>query len=150
MSKNHDQFDLDKLRLNPKEAEAMAEAHARAYGPETQTRRKKLGRNTRAGSSRKRQEAFVQMRTTDAVAGCHALKCPQALVWHEIHYRVWATGSPTISLPNEKFVEMGVSRKVKGRALHRLEQAGLIKVERRERRSPLVTLLPFRRQKGRK
>ncbi len=144
MSKNHDQFDLSRLRLNPKEAEAMAEAHARTHAPQTQTRRKKLG------SNRKRQEAFVQMRTTDAVAGCHALKCPQALVWHEIHYRVWATGSPTISLPNEKFVEMGVSRKVKGRALHRLEQAGLIKVERRERRSPLVTLLPTRRQKGRK
>ena len=27
MSKNHDQFDLSRLRLNPKEAEAMAEAH---------------------------------------------------------------------------------------------------------------------------
>jgi hypothetical protein len=150
MSKNHDQFDLDRLRLNPKEAEAMAEAHARSLGPQTQMRHKNLGRNTKVGSSRKRQEAFVQMQTTDAVAGCQALKCPQALVWHEIHYRVWATGSPTISLPNEKLVGMGVSRKVKWRALHRLEQAGLIKVERRERRSPLVTLLPIRRQKGRK
>src|SRR5258708_33590261 len=126
MSKNHDQFDLDKLRLNPKEAEAMAEAHARAYGPETQTRRKKLGRNTKAGSSRKRQEAFVQMRTTDAVAGCHALKCPQALVWHEIHYRVWATGSPAVSLPHQKFFEMGVPPKGQVRALHRIHQAELI------------------------
>src|SRR5258708_13144206 len=121
MSKNHDQLDLDKLRLNPKEAEAMAEAHARAYGPETQTRRKKLERNTKAGSSRKRQEAFVQMRTTDAVAGCHALKCPQALVWHEIHYRVWATGSPPISLPKGKFFQMTPSTQSQRQPLNPLK-----------------------------
>jgi hypothetical protein len=34
-----------------------------------------------------------------------------------------------------------VSKEVKRRALQRLEQAGLIKVVRRDRKSPLVTLL---------
>jgi hypothetical protein len=105
----------------------------------------RLSAKSTGRSRRKPQDAYVQMRTTDAMAGFHALRCPQAIVWHYIHYRVWADDTPTIPLPNQKLAAMGVSRQMKWRALQRLEQAGLIKVERRERRSPLVTLLGAQR-----
>jgi hypothetical protein len=87
------------------------------------------------------RQGFVQMRNEAAVAGYHALGCPRALVWHYIHYRVWAEGTPTIPLANRALAKMGVDRYTKYRALDCLERAGLIRVERRGRRSPLVTLL---------
>jgi hypothetical protein len=84
---------------------------------------------------------FAKMSNGAAVAGYHALGCPRAIVWHYIHYRVWAEGVQTIPLANRTLVDMGVSRYTKYRALLSLEQAGLIRVEHRQRRSPLVTLL---------
>src|SRR5207245_9533865 len=91
--------------------------------------------------------AYVQMRTEDAVAGFHSLRCPQALVWHRLQYLAWATGSATVTLANKALAEMGVSRLIKYRALQRLEQDGLIRVERRERRSPIVTILHWARSR---
>jgi hypothetical protein len=76
-----------------------------------------------------------------AMAGFRALHCPQAFVWFYIHYRVWAEKNRTVPLASKTLVAAGVNRRVKYRALIRLEQAGLIRVERRGRRSPLVTLL---------
>jgi hypothetical protein len=87
------------------------------------------------------RQGFVKMSNAAAVAGYHALGCPGALVWHHIHYRVWAEGVPTVPLANRTLADMGVSRYVKYRALQSLERAGLIRVEHRRRRSPLVTLL---------
>lgn len=90
---------------------------------------------------RARHVPFVQLQLPEAVAAFRVLKCPQAAVWLYINYRVWADGESTIPLPNQTLTDMGVSRKVKWRALQHLEQAGLIRVERRGRKSPLVTLL---------
>ena len=76
-----------------------------------------------------------------AVVGYRALGCTKALVLNYIYYRVWAEGQRTIPLPNQTLAGMGVDRRTKYRALQRLERAGLIRVEHRGRRSPLVTLL---------
>ena len=84
---------------------------------------------------------FTQMRNDAAIAGFRALGCPQAMVWFYIHYRVWAERNRTVPLATKTLAGIGVDRKVKYRALTRLEQAGLIRVERRGKRSPLVTLL---------
>jgi hypothetical protein len=142
MSKNHDQFDLDGLRLNPEDVEAMNRAYhdarAKAAAPQ------KRGTTTRRAPEK---GAYVQMRTEDAVAGFHSLRCPQALVWHRLQYLAWATGSATVTLANKALAEMGVSRLMKYRALQRLEQDGLIRVERRERRSPIVTILHWTRSR---
>jgi hypothetical protein len=142
MSKNHDQFDLAGLRLNPEDVEAMNRAYhdARANA----AARQKRGTTTRRAPEK---GAYVQMRTEDAVAGFHSLRCPQALVWHRLQYLAWATGSATVTLANKALAEMGVSRLIKYRALQRLEQDGLIRVERRERRSPIVTILHWARSR---
>ena len=95
----------------------------------------------RVDRPKRSQSGFAKMSNGAAVAGYHALGCPRAIVWHYIHYRVWAEGVPTVPLANQTLVDMGVSRYTKYRALLSLEQAGLIRVEHRKRRSPLVTLL---------
>ena len=56
-------------------------------------------------------------------------------------YEYWRNGGRTIKLTNIMAAEVGVSPDAKGRALDDLEKAGLIEVERRPDRSPLVTLL---------
>jgi hypothetical protein len=88
-----------------------------------------------------RRSGYVLMTNEAAKAGFLALKCPQAIVWHYIHYRVWADGRPTIPLPNQTLASLGVTRWAKQRALRNLERAGLVRVEYCGRKSPLVTLL---------
>jgi hypothetical protein len=83
---------------------------------------------------------YIQVTETGA-RGFAALGGSMALVWFEILYRVWKARKPTVSLPNGRLAEMGVSRVAKYRALHRLEQAGWIQVERPRHKSPQVTLL---------
>jgi hypothetical protein len=145
MSKNHDQFDLNGLRLNPEDVEAMNRAYHDA-------RAKAAARQKRGTTTRRAPEkgAYVQMRTEDAVAGFHSLRCPQALVWHRLQYLAWATGSATVTLANKALAEMGVSRLMKYRALQRLEQDGLIRVERRERRTPTITILHWNPTRSRR
>ena len=51
----------------------------------------------------------------------------------------WKARSTTFPLPNGYLKQHGVSRKIKYRVLRELEAARLIVVERRHRKSPLVT-----------
>jgi hypothetical protein len=89
----------------------------------------------------RRNTAYSQVPHDEAIAAFRALGCLHAFVWLYLHYRVWAEGTRTVPLPNKSLTKAGVSRQVKYRALTRLERAGIIRVERRGRRSPLVTLL---------
>jgi hypothetical protein len=56
-------------------------------------------------------------------------------------HRQWKDGGGPIPLSNVALTWVGVSRWEKWRALAELEQAGLVKVERRPRRAPLITVL---------
>jgi hypothetical protein len=94
-----------------------------------------------AKSAKRSRQGFAKMPNEAAVAGYHALGCARALVWHYLHYRVWAEGVPTVPMSNRTLADMGVDRYTKYRALRCLERAGLIRVEHRGHRSPLVTLL---------
>jgi CRP-like cAMP-binding protein len=134
------EFDLDGFRLDPNDVESMNRAYhdARAKAAARQERGDRSATTKRRAA---KKDAYVQMRTEDAVAGFHSLRCPQALVWHHLQYRAWATGSATVTLANKALAVMGVSRFTKYRALQRLEEDGLIKVKRRERRSPIITIL---------
>ena len=129
------EFDLDGFRLDPNDVESMNRAYHDARA-KAAARQKRGDRRPAAVKG-----AYVQMRTEDAVAGFHSLRCPQALVWHHLQYRAWATGSATVTLANKALAEMGVSRFTKYRSLQHLEGDGLIKVKRRERRSPIITIL---------
>jgi hypothetical protein len=53
-------------------------------------------------------------------------------------YERWKVGGGPICLSNVAIAGAGVSSKEKWRALHELERFGLIKVERRSGRSPVI------------
>jgi hypothetical protein len=53
----------------------------------------------------------------------------------------WKSDGCPIRLSNVALAEAGVSRDQKWRALRELECLGLIRIERRRRRSPMITLL---------
>jgi hypothetical protein len=98
-------------------------------------------RPTKPNQQKRRRGPFVMMDIHGSVAALRAIRSPQAMVWLYLHYRTWADAQPTVPLPNQTLVKLGVSRLVKHRALQRLEQAGFIQVDRRRRKTPLVTLL---------
>jgi len=52
----------------------------------------------------------------------------------------WRTGNRTVKLANEALARKGVGRMGKVRALQQLRKAGLIGVEDRPRKSPIVTV----------
>jgi hypothetical protein len=57
-----------------------------------------------------------------------------------ILYRHWKTGQPFV-LSNGMLSMEGVERRAKWRGLQELEQLGLVAIERRQRKSPLITVL---------
>lgn len=57
-------------------------------------------------------------------------------------YMSWKGRGATVKLANGMLGIDGVSPRSKWRALNALEQRGLIAVERRPRRSPIIRLLP--------
>jgi hypothetical protein len=56
-------------------------------------------------------------------------------------YQHWKNTGKPILLPNGMLAREGVTRRQKWEALRELERLGLIAVERRPRRAPLVTVL---------
>jgi hypothetical protein len=74
-----------------------------------------------------------QLATVDA--GKHTYR----VALHLLH-EAWRTGSRTIKLANEVLERKGVDRKRKSVALQQLREAGLIGVEERPKKSPIVTV----------
>jgi hypothetical protein len=62
-------------------------------------------------------------------------------VARRLFHRAWRTNSQSVLLANQALQEMGITRKQKWIALRELEAAGLVAVQRRTRRSPIVRLL---------
>ena len=60
-------------------------------------------------------------------------------VFLAIHHRQAITRNPVVTLPKRLLAELGVTKDGKARALHALEAAGLVRVERRYGRSPTIT-----------
>jgi hypothetical protein len=94
----------------------------------------------RAGQSRRR-DRFVMVPLKWAEQATRATNSQGAFVWIWLLHLAWKAKSHTVTLANAQLEASGISRKVKMRALRDLERAGLIRVERRSRKSPLVTLL---------
>jgi hypothetical protein len=57
-----------------------------------------------------------------------------------VHHQITLTGKPSVSLPGGLLAELGTDRNAKARALHQLERAGLIQVERARGRAARVRL----------
>jgi hypothetical protein len=101
---------------------------ARARRPKPKPKPPKLG------------EPFVGVPLRLAAAAAHAIHSPQAFVYTWLLYLAWKARSPTFPLPNDSLAAYGVDRHAKKRALASLEKAGLVTVNRRARKSPVVTL----------
>ena len=76
-----------------------------------------------------------------AAGATKAAKTPGAMVLILLSYMVWKTKSTTFSLSNVLLAQYGVHRKTKYRILANLEKAGWIKIQHRNKQSPVVTLL---------
>jgi hypothetical protein len=84
---------------------------------------------------------FVKVPLWWAAEAAKATKTPKALVCIRLLHMAWKANSHTFPLPNGKLEAEGVSRFAKYRALRELEAAGLITVERRHGKAPLVSLV---------
>lgn len=88
-----------------------------------------------------RKDAFVKTPLWWAVEAAKATKTPALLVCLYLLHASWKARSATFPLPNGWLERHGVSRRIKNRVLCDLEAAGLITVERRNGKSPCVTLV---------
>jgi hypothetical protein len=93
------------------------------------------------GTLKKGREQFAKVPLCWAQRAAAATETPQAYVWVWLMRLKYEHGSTTFPLPNDRLKRAGISRKTKWKALTKLEAAGLIQIERRGRKSPLVTLL---------
>jgi hypothetical protein len=90
---------------------------------------------------RKRVEVFVKVPLWWITAVAKATRSPKTLVLVELLYASWKARSSTFSLANVRLAKLGISREIKRRVLRDLERDGLITVERRPSKSPIVTLV---------
>jgi hypothetical protein len=90
---------------------------------------------------RRRDDPFVKVPLQWAAKAAKATKTPKALVWIWLLHINWKTKSATFPFPNTKLKNAGATRFTKRRALQELEIAGLITVEWRHGKTPIVTLV---------
>jgi hypothetical protein len=117
-------FDIAKLRINPADPDLV---------PATP-----VGRTP--ARLQKQRTGFTKFPNSwkEKLVGCHGPTYHVALT---LLYEYWRQGGRNpISLPNGMLSVEGVGRHAKYRALINLEQRGLVTVQRRRRRSPLVML----------
>jgi hypothetical protein len=88
-----------------------------------------------------KKDAFVKVPLWWIEAATQATKTPQAFVCVWLLHLAWKAGSMTFPLPNDRLAKRGVDRRMKRKALANLEEAGLITVDRRPSKTPIVTLV---------
>jgi hypothetical protein len=123
MKNKNDPFDLEKFRLSPEDMKAYAG--------------KAAPRSARRPASR--QFTIVPRAWSDRLEAARYASTYK-LALHLLH-QDWKNGGRRITLANAVLTNAGVSRGQKWRALRELERLKLIEIERRRRKSPLVTLL---------
>jgi hypothetical protein len=95
----------------------------------------------RAPAKRKKTELFAPVPLAAAARAFAAMRCPKAMVYVWLIHQARLTGKRTVALPNAALSKYRVGREVKRLALRQLEQAGFVVIERRSRKTPIVTLL---------
>jgi hypothetical protein len=94
-----------------------------------------------AKRTRRRQETFVMLPLEWVAETANAARTPGAVVWILLAYMAWKAKSQTFPLSNVLLVRYGVARETKRRVLIRLEAAGQIKIDRRRKQAPIITIL---------
>jgi hypothetical protein len=88
----------------------------------------------------KTKDPFVKVPLWWAEQVAAVTKSPGVMVWIWLLYLAWDNGMRPVPLANVKLKRWGVNRETKRRVLDALEKAGLIVIERRPRKAPVVTL----------
>jgi CRP-like cAMP-binding protein len=119
-----DPFDLDNLRLTPEAAAAMGRAAA--------------AKEARAQPKRQRQQfVMVPWWWVERLKAARLAATYRVALY--LLFQHWKTGKP-VPASNAALKALGVPRRSKYRAIRELERLDLIRVERRRRRSPVVTV----------
>jgi len=141
MNDEFDPFDPERFRLSSEVAAELARAKAERDAGKRKGK-KPAGASARPGrlAKAKAEDLFVQILHRAVAAGGKALHDRQWMVWLYIHYRALWDKTNTVEIGNKTLKEWGVNRTVKNRALYAFERAGLITVEWRGNKSPLVAL----------
>ena len=131
-------YDLSRLRPTPEDVEA----HAAARRALTKSK----ARGATAGSKLVGRGPFVQypVEAITRLAGAKHLGTVKLFGWL-LHLSWKADHRLPLRLANETVTPLGLSRWGKGAALRELEALGLIRVQRRERKSPLITAIAHRK-----
>ncbi len=88
-----------------------------------------------------KKDAFVKVPLWWIEAAAKATRTPQVFVCVWLLHLAWKAGRATFPLPNDRLVKGGVDRRMKRKVLAGLEKAGLIAVDRRHGKTPIVTLM---------
>jgi hypothetical protein len=121
MHRDEDPFDLERLRMPMPEREVPDSIAA------TKKRR------------RRRQFTMVPNSWVEDLRKARYIGTYR--VAHYLLYRHWKNGGQPITLSNVVLAERGLTKWQKWRALAELERLGLVKVVRRPRRAPVITVL---------
>ena len=114
-----DPFDLNRLALTPERAGSVG----------------------RAATAKRHRQQFVKFPRSWVGQLQDARHIGSYRIALYLLFQHWKSDGRPIRLSNIALVGMGVSREQKRRALWELERLGLIRVERRRYRSPLVTVV---------
>ena len=96
----------------------------------------------RAPTKRKNVAPFVKVPLALAAkAAVAAASGQQMMVWIYLLHRSWKLQKATFAVPSGALRSFGISKEVKRRALRNFENVGLIIVERRTSKNPIVTMV---------
>jgi len=90
---------------------------------------------------KKKVEPFVKVPLWWIETAAKDARSPTTIVLIELLYAAWKAKSSTFPLPNSRLNTSGVSRKTKYRVLRDLERRPVLLVERRPRKTPIITLI---------
>lgn len=92
-------------------------------------------------TSKRRKDPFARVPLWWAQAATKATRTPKALVCIHLIYAQWKAKRATFPLPSVAMKRAGVHPQTRRRTLRQLEAAGLITLEQRRGRPPLVTFV---------
>jgi hypothetical protein len=99
-----------------------------------------VSKPVRAPKSSRRRQQFVMVPWWWVERLGEARYTATFLVAHHLLYRHWKTGGQPVPVSNVALKPLGVSRWAKWRALQELERLGLVDIQTRRRRVPLITV----------
>jgi hypothetical protein len=89
----------------------------------------------------KRRQSFVRVPLAASEVLAKTARDKTYPVYHHLLYESWRAGGRPVKLANGFLERVGIDRFAKKRALEQLERVGLVKVDWRDRKSPIVTVL---------